>query len=188
MCFYFSACVFLCMAIRKRETLLTLRNERFGRPLKWSFFPPHPLHPSGNTELLYLQTTASLYTSLGERVVRAVACSLGKAHSQAQEASVPFYRHLERNETTNDQVILASKHLGTVILCSGWTVEPTKLHLQYFLPIMHFSAVVKKEKRASKHSQVVKSDHLQGGWWKTIFTLPWEAFFQSCQTAITKDH
>lgn len=96
-----------------------LRNERFGRPLKWSFFPPHPLNLSGNTEQLYLQTTASLHTSLGERVVGAVACSLGKTHSQAQESSVPFYIHLGRKETTNDQVILASKHLGTIILCSG---------------------------------------------------------------------
>lgn len=151
-----------------------LRSERFGRLLKCCFFfPPHPLHPPGNTELLFLQP---LQPHTHHLVKQFRLLSVPGRHSWygtgVLSPLLQIHVFQEKQETIDNQVICASKHLGTIILHSGREVEPTKLRLQYFLPIMHISGTVKKKKRASKHSQVVKPDHLQGGWWKTIFTLP----------------
>lgn len=119
-----------------------LEGETVGRPLKRYFFAPHPSHQSGNSNVLHFQTAAALCTPLGEGVARAAACPLGEAHSQAQELSAALRRHAGQGKAANECVTLASKHLGTVILCSGWAVEPTKLPLQHFLPIMHISAML----------------------------------------------
>lgn len=133
----------------QQGTLLVLRSERFGRLLKQPFFPPHPLHPPGNTELLFLQPLQPYTHHLVKHF--GLLPAPGKSSWWGTAVLSPLLQTFwEKQETTNNQVIRASKHLGTIILRSGREVEPTKLRLQYFLPIMHISGIVKKKKKGIK--------------------------------------